>query len=94
MGIGTLRRARQKIAEKQRREAEAAAADEEQAEESPPEPEPAEEPAAEDGDPRAGYEVEQSGTWYKLIGPDGEQVGKSQRSEEDAWALLDPPGGE
>lgn len=36
-----------------------------------------------------GYEVRQNGTWYKLFGPDGEQVGKSQRSEEDAWALLD-----
>ncbi|MGK7311446.1 MAG: translation initiation factor IF-2 [Candidatus Longimicrobiales bacterium M2_2A_002] len=37
----------------------------------------------------AGYSVEQSGSWYKLIGPDGEQVGKSQRSEDAAWALLE-----
>jgi hypothetical protein len=36
-----------------------------------------------------GHRVEQSGTWYKLIDPDGEQVGKSQRSEADAWALLE-----
>lgn len=34
------------------------------------------------------HRVEQSGAWYKLYGPDG-QVGKSQRSEADAWALLD-----
>lgn len=54
-----------------------------------PEPEPA--PADEGGDPVSDgeYEVEQSGTWYKLIDPDGEQVGKSVRSEEDAWALLE-----
>lgn len=35
------------------------------------------------------YSVEQSGTWYKLIGPDGEQVGKSVRSESEAWRLLE-----
>lgn len=34
------------------------------------------------------YEVVQAGSWFKLMGPDG-QVGKSQRSEAAAWALLD-----
>lgn len=38
---------------------------------------------------RDGYTVEQSGTWHKLIGPDGEQIGKSKRSEAEAWALLE-----
>jgi hypothetical protein len=33
------------------------------------------------------YTVEQNGAWFSLIGPDG-KVGKSQRSAEDAWALL------
>lgn len=36
-----------------------------------------------------GYRVEKNGTWYSLIGPDGEKVGTSQRSEADAWALLE-----
>lgn len=36
-----------------------------------------------------GYRVEKTGTWYALIGPDGEKVGTSQRSEADAWALLE-----
>lgn len=35
------------------------------------------------------YRVEQSGTWHKLIGPDGVQVGKAQRSEEAAWAEME-----
>lgn len=39
------------------------------------------------------YTVEQSGTWYKLIGPDGEQVGKSQRSESAAWRELEGTDG-
>lgn len=39
-------------------------------------------------EPEGGYEVVQSGTWYKLMGPDGQQVGKSQRSESDAWQEL------
>lgn len=43
------------------------------------------------GDPEPDYRVEQNGPWYSLIGPDG-KVGKSQRSEDDAWALLDEEG--
>ncbi len=43
---------------------------------------------AEQGAPKM-YRVEQSGQWHKLIGPDGEQVGRSQRTEALAWALLD-----
>ena len=35
-----------------------------------------------------GYTLEQSGQWWKLIDPDGEQVGKSQRTREDAVALV------
>jgi len=38
---------------------------------------------------RKALSVEKSGTWYKLIGPDGEQIGKSQRSKADAWALAE-----
>lgn len=38
--------------------------------------------------PGSGYHVERSGSWYKLIGPAGEQIGKSQRTEDDAWALA------
>ena len=37
-------------------------------------------------DPGEAYRVEQNGAWYTLIGPDGEKVGKAQRSEQDAWA--------
>lgn len=44
------------------------------------------EPADEAPAPTGGFRVEQAGTWYSLIGPDGEKVGKSQRSEEEAWA--------
>ena len=33
-----------------------------------------------------GYEVKQTGPWYKLIGPDGQQVGKACRSAEEAAA--------
>ena len=36
----------------------------------------------------AGYEVVQSGSWYKLIGPDGEQVGNAKRSEDEAAAQM------
>lgn len=39
-------------------------------------------------DPRAGYHVEQKGTWFRLVGPDGAAIGKAQRSEEDAWRLV------
>lgn len=36
-----------------------------------------------------GYSVEaRKGGWYALVGPDG-QVGASQRTEEEAWALLE-----
>lgn len=35
------------------------------------------------------YRVEKSGQWFRLIGPDGEQVGKSQRREAAAWALRE-----
>ena len=36
------------------------------------------------------YFVEQSGAWHKLMDREtGEQVGKSQRSEAEAWALLE-----
>ena len=41
------------------------------------------------GETSGQHYIEKSGTWYKLIGPDGEQIGKSQRSEDDAWALLE-----
>lgn len=37
----------------------------------------------------AGYRVEQSSPqWWKLYGPDGEQVGNAQRSEAEARALI------
>lgn len=45
-----------------------------------------------DTDTRDGHHVVNKGTWYSLIGPDGEKVGKSQRSEEEAWALMDEEG--
>jgi len=35
-----------------------------------------------------GYHVEQSGSWYKLIGPDGEQVGNAKRSRDEAVAQV------
>lgn len=38
--------------------------------------------------PDPGFHVEQNGAWYKLIGPDGEQVGKAQRSEAAAWEQM------
>lgn len=31
-----------------------------------------------------GYHIEQSGSWHSVIGPDGEKVGKSHRTEEAA----------
>lgn len=34
------------------------------------------------------YSVEQRGPWWMVIGPDGERVGKSQRTEADAVQLL------
>lgn len=34
------------------------------------------------------YHVEKRGTWFSLIGPDGQKVGQSQRSEADALALI------
>ncbi len=41
-------------------------------------------------DPRAGYSVEaRKGGWHALIGPDDKQVGSSQRTEAEAWALLE-----
>lgn len=46
-------------------------------------------PAPAKPEPLGEYHVTKAGAWYKLVGPDGEQVGKSQRSEADAWALLD-----
>lgn len=40
-------------------------------------------------DPVAGdYRVDKRGTWFSLIGPDGQKVGQSQRSEADALALI------
>lgn len=53
-----------------------------------PRPEPA--PMARTAsDPRGDYRVEKNGTWYSLIGPDGEKVGASKRSEAEAWAQLE-----
>jgi hypothetical protein len=44
----------------------------------------------EGGNPRDGYSVEaRKGGWHALIGPDGKQIGSSQRTEADAWALLE-----
>lgn len=37
--------------------------------------------------PTADHHVVKAGSWYKLMGPDG-QVGKSTRSEAEAWAQL------
>ena len=81
MGIGTLRRARAMRAAK-----------------AVPAPAPVEEvQEAPDVDVAMGadvaFRVEQNGVWFKLIGPDG-QVGKSQRSEADAWALLGVSNGD
>ena len=73
-------------------ELEVEAPDEEEVEpeaEAAPEAEGAEEAPESEAARPAGYYVERSGSWYKLFGPDDEQVGKSQRSEEDAWALLE-----
>lgn len=39
-----------------------------------------------------GMRVVKSGPWHKLLGPDGEQIGKAQRSEADAWALAEEIG--
>lgn len=46
-------------------------------------------PAAPDSD---GYRVEQRGTWFSLVDPDGNKVGTSQRSEAEAWALKPGAG--
>ena len=35
-----------------------------------------------------GYHIEVKAGWFKLIGPDGEQVGKSRRSAPEAAAEL------
>lgn len=51
-------------------------------------PKPAQQDVAEE-DACAGYRTERSGAWIKLIGPDGQQVGKSVRTEAEAWALLE-----
>lgn len=61
-----------------------------------PEPEPvtttapaeAREAAPVDPGQHVGYHVEQNGTWFTLIGPDGEKVGKSQRSYDEAFDLI------
>lgn len=39
-------------------------------------------------DQPVGYRVEQNGQWFSLMGPDGEKVGKSQRSYDEAFALI------
>lgn len=41
-----------------------------------------------DIEPGVGYHTVKRGTWYSLIGPDGQKVGQSQRSEADALALI------
>lgn len=49
-----------------------------------PEPEPvADEPSVE------GHTVECERGWYRLLAPDGEQVGKAKRTEAEAWAILE-----
>lgn len=36
-----------------------------------------------------GYRIEQVGSWWKVFGVDGSQVGKSQRSQAEAEQLRD-----
>lgn len=47
---------------------------------------------AEDEDPApsltGGYKVVKSGQWYKAFDPDGKQIGKSVRTEEEALDLV------
>lgn len=38
-------------------------------------------------DPVADYRVEQSGSWWRAHGPDG-QIGRAVRTEAEAWALV------
>jgi hypothetical protein len=40
-------------------------------------------------EPSTGFRVVRNGSWHQLIGPDGVQVGKSKRTEADAWTTLD-----
>lgn len=60
----------------------------------PEQPEPSDDADTEDTDSpttklSGGYRIEDSGGgWWKAVGPDGEQVGKSQRSEQDALDLI------
>lgn len=37
----------------------------------------------------AGFTVVQNGRWYELTDPDGNKVGKGQKSEAAAWAIED-----
>lgn len=50
-------------------------------------PEPAQPTPAPDQSAEAAEQVRQNGTWFTAY-RGGEKVGPSQRSEEDAWALL------
>jgi hypothetical protein len=36
-----------------------------------------------------GYRIEKEGPWYKIIGPDGEKVGKAHREEVAAQEALE-----
>lgn len=49
-------------------------------------PPPAPEPPSIGDDPV--YRIESRGPWHSIIGPDGEKVGKSHRSEEEARQAL------
>jgi len=45
-------------------------------------------PAPMDTTTESEYRVTQNGTWFTLVGPDGEKVGSAQRSEAAALALI------
>lgn len=55
-----------------------------------PETEAQDEASDEGGDPQLpdGYELVQSGSWHKVVGPDGQQVGNAKRSPEEAMAQV------
>ena len=54
-----------------------------------PEPEPEPEPVEDEGPILPdGYTLEQSGSWFKVIDADGEQVGNAKRDPDEAIAQV------
>lgn len=84
MGLAFHRQRRQREAEA--RAAAAAEAEPTETEEVASADEQEPDAAAAEAEPK--FRVEQSGQWFKVMGTDGQQVGKATRDEAEAQELL------